>query len=158
MPPLDTVIYLDFEKFVENLNKLPDDADTVIRNIAESGSRIGDIIDSCGGDRLSSAAHLKQLFDFGVISAENKEDQSGDTQEERVEKPSGNAGKTVFEEKSESVSAPLTKSAVETKASAWDELAEQSARRGKSGRIALFVLLLALLAAIVMFMYYRGLI
>ena len=68
MPPVDTVIYLDFDKFVENLNKLPDDAEAVIRNIAESGSRIGDIIDSCGGDRKKTADSLKQLFELSLVS------------------------------------------------------------------------------------------
>ena len=158
MPPVDTIVYLDFEKFVENLNKLPDDIDSVIKNIGEGGSRICDIMDGCCGNRLSSAAHLKQLFDLGIISAENKEEPAGDIQEERVEKPSDNAGKTVFEEKPESVSAPLTKSAVETTTSAWEEFDKERARKGKSGKIALFVLLLAIAAAIIIFIYYRGLI
>ena len=156
MPPVDTTVYLDFGKFVENLNRMPDDIDAVIRNIGETGSRICDIMDACGGNRLSSAAHLKQLFDLGVISAENKEELSGDTKEENADKPSDNAGK--IEEKPEPVAAPVEESSGEPKKSAWDDFDAQAARRGKSGKIALFVLLLAIAAAIIIFIYYRGLI
>lgn len=175
LPPVDTTIYLDFAKFVENLNRMPEDIDSVIKNIAESGSRISDIIDLCSGDRLRTAAYLKQLFELSVISSanvnsvykvespqwlvscgktaeieENKPEEKSETVE-NIEKP---------EEPGESgpVAAPVEESAGEPKKSAWDELAEQSSRRGKSGKIALFVLLLAIAAAIIIFIYYRGLI
>ncbi|MBR4532896.1 response regulator [bacterium] len=175
LPPVDTMLFLDFANFVENLNKLPDDIDPVIKNIGGSGTKISDIIDSCGGDRLRTAAYLKQLFELSVISAENVNSfykaespqwlvscgKSAEVEEnlpeekteivENTEKP---------EEPGESgpVAAPVEESAGEPKKSAWDELAEQSSRRGKSGKIALFVLLLAIAAAIIIFIYYRGLI
>ena len=175
LPPVDTMLFLDFANFVENLNKLPDDIDPVIKNIGGSGTKISDIIDSCGGDRLRTAAYLKQLFELSVISAENVNSfykaespqwlvscgKAAEVEEnlpeekteivENTEKP---------EEPGESgpVAAPVEESAGEPKKSAWDELAEQSSRRGKSGKIALFVLLLAIAAAIIIFIYYRGLI
>lgn len=71
LPPLDTVVYLDFANFVENLNKLPDESDFVVKNISESGSRISEIIDSCGTDRKMTATYLKQLVDLSVVSIEN---------------------------------------------------------------------------------------
>lgn len=175
LPPVDTMLFLDFANFVENLNKLPDYIDPVIKNIGESGTKISDIIDSCGGDRLRTAAYLKQLFELYVVSSANvnsfykaespqwlvscgktaevEENLPKETPEtvENIEKP---------EEPGESgpVAAPVEESAGEPKKSAWDELAEQSSRRGKSGKIALFVLLLAIAAAIIIFIYYRGLI
>ena len=141
MPPLDTVIYLDFDKFVENLNKLPDDAEAVIRNIAESGSRIGDIIDSCGGDRKKTAECLKQLFELSLVSVENP----------REEKLPENSGKTAENTEENTGKA-------EEKAESAEEIPDEEPAKKKSGKGIVFILLLALLAAIVMFMYYRGLI
>ena len=184
LPPLDTVVYLDFANFVENLNKLPEDIDFVVKNIAESGNRVSEIIDSCGGDRKLTAAYLKQLYELAVLSIENGQSSyefppvpdwmPSEKREEKVEitietpeiieekENIADTGKKEETEKPEPepVSAPVTESAGEPKKSAWDELAERSSRRGKSGKIALFVLLLAIAAAIaiVTFIYWRGLI
>lgn len=141
IPPIDTIIYLDFDKFVENLNKLPDAAEVVIRNIAESGSRIGDIIDSCGGDRKKTAECLKQLFGLSLISVENP----------REEKLSENGGKTALNTEENTGKA-------EENAESAEEIPDEEPAKKKSGKGMVFILLLALLAAIVMFMYYRGLI
>lgn len=138
LPPVDTVVYLDFAKFVEDLNKLPDDIDAVIRNIAGSGSRICDVIDSCGGDMSRTAAHLKQLFDLELISIENPE-------EEKTLETSG--PKAVNTDKNVAV----------TEEKEEESPDERPAER-KSGKGMILILLLALLAAIAMFIYYRGLI
>lgn len=171
LPPVDTTVYLDFAKFVENLNKLPDDIDPVIRNIG-TGSKISEIIDSCGGDMLRTAAYLKQLYELSVISVENVDtvcrfslpdwfrscgkaaEIEENLTEEKVEVVE-NAGKSEYHEPA---AAPVEELAGEPEKSAWDELAEQSSRRGKSGKIVLFILLLAIAAAIITFIYYRGLI
>ena len=42
-----------------------------MKNISESGSRISEIIDSCGTDRKLTAAYLKLLVDLSVVSIEN---------------------------------------------------------------------------------------
>ena len=141
MPPLDTVIYLDFEKFVENLNKLPDDADTVIRNIAGPGSRIGDIIESCGGDRKKTADFLKQLFELSLVSVENPS-------EEKLPENSGKIAENTEENTGKA----------EENAESSEEIPDEKPAKKKSSKGMVFILLLALLAAIVMFMYYRGLI
>ena len=172
LPPVDTVIYLDFAKFVENLNKLPDDIDALIRNIGETGARISDIIESCGGDRLRTAAYLKQLFELSVVSAENMNTfykakspewliscgKSAEIEENKPEeKPetSENIGKS---EESGPVAGKNEKSAEKPEVSAWDEFDKKRRRSGKAGKIALFILLLAIAAAIITFIYYRGLI
>ena len=142
MPPVDTVVYLDFTKFVENLNRLPDDIDAVIRNIAGTGSRISDIIDSCGGERLRTAGHLKQLFDLELISVENPE-------EEKT--PETGGAKAVNTDKNTAVTEEKT-------APAEEETLEEEPAERKSVKGGLLILLLALLAAIAMFIYYRGLI
>lgn len=184
LPPLDTVVYLDFANFVENLNKLPEDIDFVVKNIAESGNRVSEIIDSCGGDRKLTAAYLKQLYELAVLSIENGRSSyefppvpdwmPSKKREEKVEitvetpeiieekENIADAGKKEETEKPEPepVSAPVTESAGKPKKSAWDDFDAQAARRGKSGKITLFVLLLAIAAviAIVTFIYWRGLI
>ena len=175
LPPVDTTVHLDFANFVENLNKLPDDIDSVIKSIDESGSKISDIIDSCGGDRLRTADYLKQLFELSVVSSVNVNSvykaeypqwlvSSGKAVEIKEDLPEEkpevfeNIEKSEEPEEPEPVAAPVEESAGEPKKSAWDELAEQSSRRGKSGKIVLFVLLLAITAAIITFIYYRGLI
>ncbi len=141
MPPVDTVIYLDFDKFVENLNRLPDDADAVIRNIAEQGSRIGDIIDSCGGDRKKTAACLKQLFGLSLISVENPNE----------EKLPENSGKIA-------VNTEKSVDKTEEEAESAEEIPVEEPAPKKSGKGMVLILLLALLAAIVIFIYFRGLI
>ena len=141
LPPVDTVVYLDFAKFVENLNKLPDDIDTVIRNIAGPGSRIGDIIESCGGDCMRTAGHLKQLFDLSLISVENISE--GKTTED--------SGKTAED-------TDKNTAAAEEKSDAWKNIPDEKPIERKSGKGLIIFLLLALLIAIAMFIYYRGLI
>lgn len=172
LPPVDTMLYLDFANFVENLNKLPDDIDSVIKNIDGSGSRISDIIDSCGGDRLRTADYLKQLFELSVVSSVNvnsvyKADspewlvscgKAVEIKENLPEEKPETVENTEKSEEPEPVAASVEEPAGEPKKSAWDELAEQSSRRGKSGKIILFILLLAIIAAIITFIYYRGLI
>ena len=140
LPPVDTVVYLDFAKFVENLNKLPDDIDTVIRNIAGSGSRINDIIDSCGGDCMRTAGHLKLLFDLSLISVENMSDV----------KTTEDNGKTAEDADKAT--------AAEEKTDADENVPDEEPREKKSGKGLIIFLFLALLAAIAMFIYYRGLI
>ncbi len=172
LPPVDTTIYLDFAKFVENLNRMPEDIDSVIKNIAESGSRISDIIDLCSGDRLRTAAYLKQLFELSVVSAENVNTfykaespkwlvscgKTAEIEENKPEEKSETVENIEKSEESEPAAELVAKSAEEPKTSAWDELAKEQRRRGKSGKIALFILLLAMAAAILIFIYYRGLI
>lgn len=171
LPPVDTTVYLDFAKFVENLNKLPDDIDPVIRNIG-TGSKISEIIDSCGGDMLRTAAYLKQLYELSVISVENVDTvcrfslpdwfrscgKAAEIEENLTEEKVEVVENTGKSECHEPAAAPVEEPAGEPKKSAWDELAEQSSRRGKSGKILLFILLLAIAAAIITFIYYRGLI
>lgn len=172
LPPVDTVIYLDFAKFVENLNKLPDDIDALIRNIGESGAKISDIIESCGGDRLRTVNYLEQLFELSVVSAENVNTfyksespkwlvscgKSAEIEENKPEEKPETAENTEKPAETEPVETTVEESAGEPKISAWDELARERARSRKSGRIALFILLLAIAAAIIIFIYYRGLI
>lgn len=171
LPPVDTTVYLDFAKFVENLNKLPDDIDPVIRNIG-TGSKISEIIDSCGGDMLRTAAYLKQLYELSVISVENVDTvcrfslpdwfrscgKAAEIEENLTEEKVEVVENTGKSECHEPAAAPVEEPAGEPEKSAWDELAEQSSRRGKSGKILLFILLLAIAAAIITFIYYRGLI
>ena len=141
LPPADTMIHLDFNEFVENLNKLPDDIDAVIRNISESGNRISEIIDSCGGDRKKTAAYLKQLFNLSVVTLKNtNEKKSPENSIETVENTEKNIDKT--KEKTEPA----------------EEISFDEPAPKKSGKIVLFVLLLAIAAAIIIFIYYRGLI
>jgi CheY-like chemotaxis protein len=142
LPPSDTVVYLDFAKFVENLNKLPDDTDTVIRNIGETGSRICDIIDSCGGDRLNTVTCLKCLFDLSLLSVENPDE--GKLSESSV-------GSVENAENKAEVAMMEAGQAEETPAGI-------PAKAGKSWKLMLLFFLLALLAAAAMFIYYRGLI
>lgn len=141
LPPVDTVVYLDFAKFVEDLNKLPDDIDAVIRNIAGSGSRICDVIDSCGGDMSRTAAHLKLLFDLSLISVENISE----------EKTTEDSGKTT-EDADKNAAAP------EGRKDPAEDITDEEPREKKSGKGMFLLLLLVLLAAIAMFIYYRGLI
>ena len=142
LPPVDTTIYLDFDAFVENLNKLPDDIDAVIRNIGESGSRISDLIGLCGSGILRTAADLKQLFELSVISVENTD---GEVQAKDSGEHTENTDENISEtEKSVMFSEDFSE--------------EEPVKSGKSGGIALFILLLAIAAAIIIFIYYRGLI
>ena len=180
LPPVDSIIYLDFAKFVENLNRLPDDIDPIIKNIGETGSRICDIIDSCGGDRLRTVSNLKQLFDLDVISvknidtvykislpewflscrkAGNKEAEIPEEKSEVVEIVESNEEIPAQEPHAEENPPEIAgKPDAETKKSAWDDFDREHAQSGKSGKIALFILLLAIAAAIIIFIYYRGLI
>ena len=168
LPPVDTVVYLDFAKFVENLNKMPDDIDPVIRNIGETGSRISAVIDSCGGDYLRTAACLKQLFETGVISVENVDPDYRISVPEWLSK-CGNEEKTSenIEENHENAGTVETAENFETEKSeennaeaesAGTEAGDPEAVPEKSREWLLLLLLLALLAAVVMFVYYRGLI
>lgn len=171
LPPVDTMLYLDFAKFVENLNKLPDDIDALIKNIGGSGSRISDIIDSCG-DILRTAAYLKQLFELGVMSVANVNTfykaespkwlvscgKSAEIEENKPEEKPETAENVEKPEEAEPVAATVEESAEKPEISAWDEFDKKRAGSGKSGRIALFILLLAIAAAIIIFIYYRGLI
>lgn len=141
LPPVDTVVYLDFAKFVENLNKLPDDTDTVIRNIGESGTKISDIIESCGGDCMRTAGYLKQLFDLSLISVENmNEEKIQENSTQQVDNTEENAADA------------------EEETDAAEDVADEEPQEKKSGKRMLLILFLALLAAIAMFIYYRGLI
>ena len=172
LPPVDTIMHLDFANFVENLNKLPDDIDSVIKNIDESGSKISDIIDSCGGDRLRTADYLKQLFELSVVSSVNVNSfykaespqwlvscgKAAEVAENKPEEKPEVVENTEKSEDHEPVAAPVEDSAGEPEISAWEEFDKERASRGKSGKIALFVLLLAIAAAIIIFIYYRGLI
>ncbi len=172
LPPVDTMLYLDFAKFVENLNKLPDDIDAVIKNIDRSGSKISDIIESCGGDRLRTAAYLKQLFELSVVSSENVNTfykskspewlvscgKSAEIEENKPEEKPETAENVEKPAEPEPVAEHTPESAEKPKISAWDELAKERRRSRKSGKIALFILLLAIAAAIIIFIYYRGLI
>ena len=172
LPPVDTILYLDFAKFVENLNKLPDDIDALIRNIGESGAKISDIIESCGGDRLRTVNYLKQLFELSVVSAENVNTfyksespkwlvscgKSAEIEEKKPEEKPETAENVEKPAEPEPVETTVEESAGEPKISAWDELAKERRRSGKAGKIALFILLLAIAAAIIIFIYYRGLI
>lgn len=147
LPPLDTVVYLDFENFVENLNRLPDDIGFVIKNIAAAGSRIGEIIDSCDCDRKLAAAYLKQLFELSVLSIENMLDSC----KIEIETPEiikenkclADSGKKDADEK------PVQTSNAEK----TDE-----PERKKSGKLASILIFMAITAAIIIFIYYRGLI
>lgn len=141
LPPLDTVVYLDFDKFVDNLNRLPDDIGSVIKNIAASGNRVGEIIDSCGGDRKSTAACLKQLYELSIISVENTNE----------EKTSENIGKT-------SVNTAKNIAAAEERRVQEEKTSDEESAPKKTGKAMVFILFLALLAAVAMFIYYRGLI
>lgn len=145
LPPLDTVIYLDFDKFVENLNKLPDDIGSVVKNIPESGNRVGEIIDSCGGDRKLTAAYLKQLYELSVISIENVMNSC----EIKVEIP-GNIkenGNLADNGKKDEVKTPVQKQ---------DEHNEPEPE--KSGKLLKILIFIAILAAVAIFIYWRGLI
>ena len=171
LPPVDTVIYLDFAKFVENLNKIPDDIDAVIRNIGESGTKISDIIESCG-DCMRTVTGLKQLFELSVVSAENVNTfykakspewlvscgKSAEIEENKPEEKPETAENVEKPAEPEPAAATVEESAEMTEKSAWDEFDKKRARSGKSGKIALFILLLAIAAAIIIFIYYRGLI
>ena len=142
LPPLDTVVYLDFDKFVENLNKLPDGIASVVKNIPESGNRVGEIIDSCGGDRKQTAAYLKQLYDLSVISIENVMNSC----EIKVEvagniKENGSLADGGRKEAEESPKHPAEKP-----------------KRKKSGNFAKVLIFIAILVAVVIFVYRRGLI
>ena len=172
LPPVDTILYLDFANLVENLNKIPDDIDSVIRNIGESGTKISDIIESCGGDRLRTVTGLKHLFELSVVSAENVNTfyksespkwlvscgKSAEIEENKPEEKPETAESTEKPAEPEPAAATVEESAEKPEISAWDELAKERRRSGKSGKIALFILLLAIAAAIIIFIYYRGLI
>ena len=171
LPPVDTVIFLDFAKFVENLNKIPDDIDAVIRNIGESGAKINDIIESCG-DCMRTVTGLKQLFELSVVSAENVNTfykakspewlvscgKSAEIEENKPEEKPETAENVEKPAEPEPAAATVEESAEMTEKSAWDEFDKKRAGGGKSGKIALFILLLAIAAAIIIFIYYRGLI
>jgi len=145
LPPLDTVVYLDFENFVENLNKLPDDIGFVIKNIGEYGSRISEIIDACDGDRKLTAAYLKQLFEFSVLSIENMLNSCKIEVEtpEIVEKNKNIADIGKKDEEKSPVQKP-------------DEHNEPE--RKKSGVVVKILVFIAILVAIAIFIYWRGLI
>ena len=134
--------------------------------------KISEIIDSCGGDMLRTAAYLKQLYELSVISVENVDTvcrfslpdwfrscgKAAEIEENLTEEKVEVVENTGKSECHEPAAAPVEELAGEPEKSAWDELAEQSSRRGKSGKIVLFILLLAIAAAIITFIYYRGLI
>lgn len=172
LPPVDTMLYLDFAKFVENLNKLPDDIDALVRNIGESGAKISDIIESCGADKLRTVNYLKQLFELSVVSAENVNTfyksespkwlvscgKSAEIEENKPEEKPETAENVEKPAEPEPAATTVEESAEKPETSAWDELARERRRSGKSGKIALFILLFAIAAAIIIFIYYRGLI
>lgn len=67
LPPLDTKIYLDFGKLIENFSRIPDSAGSVVKHIPELGILLGDLIALTKGDRKSITAYIKQLFNIGII-------------------------------------------------------------------------------------------
>ncbi|MBP5406124.1 response regulator [bacterium] len=160
LPPLDTVVYLDFSKFVDNLNLLPDDIDSVIRQIAETGSRLSEIIDSCGGDRKLTAAYLKQLFDLSVLSIENvqneyetPENPDGTSSKESLEKPEMNLEEIEIVEENYIFADGGRKEAEES-----PKHPAEKPKRKKSGNFAKVLIFIAILVAVVIFVYRRGLI
>ncbi|MBO4699752.1 response regulator [bacterium] len=195
LPPVDTIVYLDFAKFVENLNRLPEDVDSIIRNIGDTGCKISGLIDSCGGC-LRTASNLKQLFELDVISvknmdtvykislpewflscrkAGNKEAEIPEKNFEVVEIVENTEEIPVRESHAEenppeiAVTEPHAeenppenagKPDAEIKKSAWDDFDREHVQSGKSGKPALFILLFAfaIVTAVIIFIYYRGLI
>lgn len=67
LPPLDTKIYLDFGKLIENFSRIPDSAGSVVKHIPEQGITLTDLISQTKGDRKSIVAYIKQLFNIGII-------------------------------------------------------------------------------------------
>ena len=146
LPPLDTVVYFDLEKFVDNLNKLPDNIGLAVKNIAESGSRLSEIIDSCGGDRKRTAAYLKQLFKLSVLSIENP----CDFCEIKMEVPEiAKENKVLADTGKKDEDGTIQKSEVRN--------ADEPERK-KSGVFFKILIFMAVLAAAAIFIYYRGLI
>ena len=147
LPPLDTVVYLDFDKFVENLNKLPDGIGSVVKNIPESGNRVGEIIDSCGGDRKQTAAYLKQLYELSVISIENVMNSC----EIKVEIP-GNI------KENGNLADNGKKDAAEKQLQEPEAEKTGGSEPVKSGKLAKILIFIAILVAVAIFIYWRGLI
>lgn len=75
LPPLDVKLFLDFPKFVDNIPKLPDNIGLILKNIAEDGTRVAEIIERAGEDKKRSIDYLKKLIRAQVIT---KEKNTGD--------------------------------------------------------------------------------
>ncbi len=73
MPPLDTKLYLDFRKFMNEINKYPDKVSSIVKNIGAEGSRLSDIIDRTELDRKQTVSYLKKLIDNDVVTIEKKD-------------------------------------------------------------------------------------
>jgi CheY-like chemotaxis protein len=73
MPPLDTRLYLDFSRFMNEINKFPDKISCIIKNIGTEGSRLSDIIDRTDLDRKQTVSYLKKMMEQDVVTVVKKE-------------------------------------------------------------------------------------
>ncbi len=70
LPSLDTAVYLDFGALVGNLNRIPDNAGTVVKHIPYAGIRLGDLIAITKGDRKVVSEYLRHLFQLSILRKE----------------------------------------------------------------------------------------
>ncbi|MGI6394423.1 MAG: response regulator [bacterium] len=72
IPPTDSLVFVDFGKFVGNINKLPDAANEIIKNIREEGAQISSIIEKTLLDKKEVVKYLKQMIETGILSFEKE--------------------------------------------------------------------------------------
>lgn len=109
VPPVDTVVFLDFAKFTEEMNRLPDEVSSVIKNVGENGTRIRELIEVCGHDRKQTAGLIKQLFDLSVLSVERAGNEAVMPKDPEWFRPEGQTG----EEKNAALEPQAEEKAVE---------------------------------------------
>lgn len=72
IPPIDSLVFVDFGKFVGNINKFSDVASEIVKNIGKEGSQISSIIEKTLLDKKEVVKYLKQMIEAGILSFENK--------------------------------------------------------------------------------------
>jgi CheY-like chemotaxis protein/tetratricopeptide (TPR) repeat protein len=72
MPPTDSLVFVDFGQFMNNINKFPDGVGEILKNIGSEGSKISSIIDRTSFDKRQTAKYLKKMMEINVLSLENR--------------------------------------------------------------------------------------
>ncbi|HPA56900.1 MAG TPA: response regulator [bacterium] len=73
MPPTDSLVFVDFGKLMNNINKFPDGIGEILKNIGSEGSKISSIIDNTPFDKRQTAKYLKKMMEINVLSLENRD-------------------------------------------------------------------------------------
>ncbi|HSW59492.1 MAG TPA: response regulator [bacterium] len=72
MPPTDSLVFVDFGQFMNNINKFPDGVGEILKNIGSEGNKISSIIDKTPFDKRQTAKYLKKMMEIDVLTLENR--------------------------------------------------------------------------------------